>query len=231
MIKGWVRTTLLDYPGQIATAVFLGGCCFRCPMCHNADLVLRPHGLPDISTAAVLEYLARRKGKITGLVISGGEPCLEPGLVGFLRQARALEIDVKLDTCGYLPDVLDRLARENLVNMLAMDIKAPPAKYACLAGLAQVDIERINASIAILRGSGLPYEFRTTVVSDWITLDDIAVIADWLAGAERYVLQQFRAQDCLDPAFNQRSPYPASVLLEMQAIASRKIESVALRGV
>jgi len=231
MIKGWLRATLLDYPGQIACAVFLGGCCFRCPMCHNADLVLRPHTLPDIPVEAVLEHLEQRKGKITGLVVSGGEPCLEPGLTHFLRQARKLGVQIKLDTCGYLPDVLDSLLRENLLDMLAMDIKAPPAQYTRLTGLAQVDLDSINASIALIRNSGVPYEFRTTVVSGWLTLEDIAAIADWLTGVECYVLQQFRPQGCLDPAFNQKSPYPASVLLEMQAVASRKIGHVALRGV
>lgn len=231
MIKGWVRTTLLDYPGQIASSVFLSGCCFRCPMCHNADLVLRPHSLPDIPIETVLEYLGQRKGKITGLVVSGGEPCLSPCLPDFLRQVRALGIQIKLDTCGYLPDVLSELLGENLVDMVAMDIKAPPAKYARLTGLAQADLDRINTSIVLIRNSGLPYEFRTTVVSDWITLDDIAAITDWLAGTECYVLQQFRAQDCLDPALNKKSPYPVSVLLEMQKIARQKVERVELRGV
>ncbi len=222
MIKGWVRTTLLDYPGHIASSVFLGGCCFHCPMCHNADLVLRPHSLPDIPTKTVLNYLEQRTGKITGLVFSGGEPFLSPGLPDFLRQARMLGVHIKLDTCGYLPDVLERLLRQNLLDMVAMDIKATPVQYARLAGLAQVDLDRINASIALIRNSGLPYEFRTTVVSDWITPDSIAAIADWLADAEHYVLQQFRAQDCLDPAINQKSPYPVSVLLEMQALAKRR---------
>ncbi len=231
MIKGWVRTTLLDYPGKIASSVFLGGCCFRCPMCHNADLVLRPYTLPDIPVEDVLEHLEQCKGKITGLVVSGGEPCLSPGLPDFLRQARALGVQLKLDTCGYLPDVLENLLSEDPVDMVAMDIKAPPAKYSQLAGLAQVDISRINASIALIRNSGLAYEFRTTVVSDWITPPDIAAIADWLAGAECYVLQQFRAQNCLDPGLNQQSPYPVSMLLKMQSIAGRKIKDVQLRGI
>lgn len=231
MIKGWVHTTLLDYPGQIASAVFVGGCCFRCPMCHNAELVLHPLTLPDIPTDAILDYLERRKGKITGLVVSGGEPCLSAELPEFLRQVRGLGIHIKLDTSAYLPDVLRELLREGLVDMVAMDIKASPAKYGQLAGLADIDLERINTSISILRSSNVPHEFRTTVVSDWITQDDIAAIANWLAGAQRYALQQFRAQGCLDPALNQKSPYPVQTLLEMQAIASQKIEHVFLRGV
>lgn len=231
MIKGWVRTTLLDFPGEIASTVFLGGCCFRCPMCHNAELVLRPNTFADIPTQEVLDYLQRRKGKITGLVVSGGEPCLSTDLPEFLRQVRTIGIPIKLDTCGYLPEVLTGLLRENLIDWIAMDIKASPEKYAHLAGMVTLDLNRINASIAILRGSGLPYEFRTTVVSDWITLEDIAAIANWLEGSRLYVLQQFRAQDCLDPALNQKSPYPRQVLLQMQTIASQKIEQVLLRGI
>lgn len=231
MIKGWVHTTLLDYPGQIASTVFVGGCCFRCPMCHNADLVLHPNTLSDISPQVVLDYLQQRKGKITGLVVSGGEPCLWPELPEFLHRIRQLGFHIKLDTCGYLPDILSDLLRKNLLDMIAMDIKAPPAKYWQLAGLENLDLGRINDSIAIIRGSDIPYEFRTTVVNDWITKEDIAEIADWLAGSQRYVLQQFRAQDCLNPALNQIFPYPVHVLIEMQAIASRKIDQVFLRGV
>ncbi len=230
MIKGWVRTTLIDYSGQVASTVFVGGCCLRCPMCHNADLVLRPHSLPDIPSDTVLEYLEQRTGKITGLVVSGGEPCLSPGLFNFLQQVRTLGVNIKLDTSGYLPDVLEKILRQKLVDAIAMDVKAPPAKYARLAGLAQIDLERINASIELIRNSGLSYEFRTTVVNDWITLEDIAEIADWLQGAQRYVLQQFRPQGCLDASFNQKSPYPMQILIEMQAIASHKIEEVLLRG-
>lgn len=231
MIKGWIRTTLLDFPGQIASAVFVGGCCFRCPMCHNANLVLHPNAMPDISTETVLNYLEQRKGKVTGLVVSGGEPCLAAGLSSFLRQVRALGIHIKLDTCGYLPDVLEELLQEGLVDMAAMDIKAPPAKYPRLAGMKSIDLDRINASITAIRSSGVPYEFRTTVVSGEINLDDISTISTWLEGSQRYVLQQFRAQACLDPTFNQKSPYPKQMLLQMQAIASQKIEQVTIRGV
>jgi len=231
VIKGWVHTTLLDYPGEIASAVFMGGCCFRCPMCHNANLVLRPHALPDIPEKEILEHLKRNREKITGLVVSGGEPCLADGLLAFLQDIRLLGIKIKIDTCGYLPGVLKELLQENLIDMVAMDIKAPPAKYKLLSGYTGVEMENINASISLIRNSGLPYEFRTTVVSDWITVEDIATIADWLAGAQCYVLQQFRAQGCLLPSLNHKSPYPIQVLQEMQAIANKKIERVLLRGI
>lgn len=231
MIRGWVRTTLIDYPGQIASAVFFGGCPFRCPMCHNPDLVLRPNSLPQIPPEAVLDYLVQRKGKITGLVVSGGEPCLTPQLPHFLRQVQDLGVQIKLDTCGYFPEVLARLLEEKLVNMVAMDIKAPPAKYAQLTGIKQVELDRIQASINLIRNSGVQYEFRTTVVSDWITAEDIDTIATWLEGAQVYVLQQFRPQNCLDSALNQKSPYPCAVLQAMRDIAAEKISEVLLRGI
>ncbi len=230
MIKGWIRTTLLDYPGEIATAIFVGGCCFRCPMCHNPDLVLNPDVLPDISWETVLEYLNFRKGIISGLVISGGEPCLWPDLFPFLRQVRPLGIRIKLDTCGYLPDTLAELLNNKLTDRIAMDIKAPPAKYSQLTGIPNIDLRKINKSIEILRKSGIPYEFRTTVVSGLITKEDIASISDWIHGAESFVLQQFRPQNCLDQELNQRCPYPKEVLVEMQLIARQKIKSVSLRG-
>jgi pyruvate formate lyase activating enzyme len=231
MIKGWLRTTLIDYPGEIATTVFLGGCHFRCPMCHNAELVLRPNQLPNIPEGDILEYLERRTGKITGLVISGGEPCLSAGLLPFIRQVRERNVKVKLDTSGYLPDVLEQLLAEGLLDDVAMDIKAPPHKYAQLAGLTEIDLDRINNSINLILKSGVSHEFRTTVVSEWITPEDIIEISHWIQDAQIYVLQQFRPRGCLVPQFNTISPYPAQVLYEMQALAHEQIGEVLLRGV
>lgn len=231
MIKGWIRTTLLDYPGHIASVIFFGGCCFRCPMCHNPDLVLNPESLPDISTQSVLDYLYQHNGKITGLVISGGEPCLSNQLPDFLSQVRKLGVKIKLDTCGYFPDMLQSLLDNHLLDMVAMDVKAPPEKYNLLTGTSNIDFDRILASIDILRRNIIPCEFRTTVVSDWITLEDITLIARWLEGADLYVLQQFRPQNCLDPALNHKTPYSYHTLHVMQSLASQYIRTVLLRGV
>jgi pyruvate formate lyase activating enzyme len=231
MIKGWVRTTLIDYPGEIATTVFFGGCNFRCPICHNADLVLHPNRLSDIPTDTILEHLEQRTGKITGLVISGGEPCLHPDLTTFIRQVQARNVKVKLDTNGYQPAVLEQLLTEGFVDAVAMDIKAPPHKYARLAGVADIDTERLNASINLIVSSGIPHEFRTTVVSNWITLEDIVEITHWIQGAQRYVLQQFRPRGCLDPQLNTEAPYPGQVLRHMQMLANQQIEEVLLRGI
>ncbi|HEC35543.1 MAG TPA: anaerobic ribonucleoside-triphosphate reductase activating protein, partial [Anaerolineae bacterium] len=163
-LKGWARTSLIDFQDHIATVLFTGGCNFRCPICHNCDLVLRPGELPDLSEAEVWAFLARRRGLVDGVVITGGEPTLQPDLIPFLRRLREQGLDIKLDTNGYRPDVLERLLSAGLVDYVAMDVKAPPEKYPLLAGRADVDVALVQRSIGLLRDSGVLYEFRTTVV-------------------------------------------------------------------
>ena len=229
-LKGWVRTSLIDFPEHIATVVFTGGCNFRCPMCHNADLVMRTGEAPDLPQEQVWEFLSRRAGLVDGVVVTGGEPTLQPDLAPFLRRVRSMGLDVKLDTNGYRPDVLAELLGEGLVDYVAMDVKAAPEKYPVLAGRADLDVTRVARSIDLLRDSGLPYEFRTTVVPGWLVEGDIDKIAQWIAGAERYVLQQFRSFHTLDPALEKLSPYPVDRLREMAARAGRWVGRVAVRG-
>jgi pyruvate formate lyase activating enzyme len=127
-LKGWVRTSLIDYPDHIASVLFTGGCNFRCPMCHNADLVLRPTEVPTLPEKEVWDFLSRREGLVDGVVITGGEPTLQPDLAPFIRRLKDTDLDVKLDTNGYLPDVLKTLLSEGLLDYVALDIKAPPEK-------------------------------------------------------------------------------------------------------
>ncbi len=230
-LKGWVRTSLIDFPGHIATVLFTGGCDFRCPMCHNADLVLRPQDVPDLPEEEVWAFLSRRAGLLDGVVITGGEPTLQPDLIPFVRQIRALSLNVKLDTNGYRPDVLAALLGDGLVDYVAMDVKAPPDKYPCLTGLPDLDVARVGRSVALLRGSDISYEFRTTVVPGWLAETDIEEIARWVSGAQRYVLQQFRPFHTLDPVLEQVAPYPADKLYEMVRRAARWVAQVAVRGV
>ncbi|MEA3339006.1 MAG: anaerobic ribonucleoside-triphosphate reductase activating protein [Chloroflexota bacterium] len=229
-IKGWIKTSLIDYPEHIATVLFTGGCDFRCPMCHNADLVLRPGELPTLPLEEVWEFLSRRAGLVDGVVITGGEPTLQPDLPSFLRQARALELDIKLDTNGHNPDILESLLDEELVDYVAMDVKAPPAKYPRLAGRPDLDLQRVERSVALLRGSGVPCEFRTTIVPGLLTEEDVEEIARWIAGAERYVLQQFRPLGALDPSLEKATPYPVERLQAMAERAGRWVNQVTVRG-
>ena len=231
MVKGWVRTTLIDFPGEIATILFFGGCNMRCPMCHNPALVLQPGTLPDISIESILSYLKGRKGKITGVVLSGGEPCLSPGLLALMEQLHQMGLKIKLDTNGYRPGILEEVLQTGWVQYVAMDIKAPLDKYPLLCGMPSIDTNRIQASIDLIRQYGGLYEFRTTVVPNLLAVEDIADIAIWLSGAKKYILQQFRPQGCLDPDYNHLIPYPTETLLEMQTIAKEHINEVLVRGI
>ncbi len=230
-IKGWHRTSLIDYPDHIATVIFTGGCSFRCPMCHNADLVLKPQALPSYPKKDLWAFLTKREGMITGLVVTGGEPTLQPDLPAFLRQARAYAVDIKLDTNGYRPEMLGELLAEGLIDYIAMDIKAPPAKYAQLTGLPDVDIARIEHSLRLIRESGITYEFRTTVVPGLLDADNIETIARWIEGAQHYVLQQFRGQHTLDPDCANQAPYAVNDMRAMAEGARRWVSKTTLRGV
>lgn len=229
-LKGWVRTSLIDYPDHIATVLFTGGCNFRCPMCHNADLVARPGELPTLPEEKMWDFLERRAGLVDGVVITGGEPTLQTDLLPFLRRVRERGLDVKLDTNGYRPDVLAALLDAGLVDYVALDVKAPPEKYPLLAGLDDLDVTRLERSIELLRDSGLAYEFRTTVVPGLLVEEDVEEIARWIAGAERYVLQQFRPLGTLDPDLEMVHPYPSERLQEMARRAERWVKQVIVRG-
>ncbi len=229
-VKGWVRTSLIEYPDHIASVLFVGGCNFRCPPCHNADLVQRPAEMPDLDVEEVWAFLARRVGLVDGVVVTGGEPTLRGDLIPFLRRARARGLDVKLDTNGYRPDVLAALLDEGLVDYVAMDVKAPPEKYALLAGRADLDVTRLERSVGLLRNSGIRHEFRTTVVPGLLDEADVEGIAAWIAGAERYVLQQFRPLRTLDPGLKAATPHPVERLRAMAERASRWVRQTVVRG-
>ncbi len=232
-IKGWHRTSLIDYPDHIATVIFTGGCNFRCPMCHNADLVLKPQTLPAYPQEDLWKFLIKREGLVTGLVVTGGEPTLQPDLPAFLRQVRAHKVQVKLDTNGYRPDTLSDLLTAGLIDYIAMDIKAPPTKYAQLTGIPEVDTTRIEQSIRLIRASDVAYEFRTTVVPGLLDAvgDDIEAIAHWVADAAHYVIQQFQSHHTLDPNHTNLAPYPVSDLYTMAERARRWVPHTTLRGI
>jgi pyruvate formate lyase activating enzyme len=185
--------------------------------------------VPDLALEEVWAFLHRRAGLVDGMVITGGEPTLQDDLVLFLRRVRQHGIDIKLDTNGYRPDVLTALLEDGLVDYVAMDVKAPAEKYHVLAGRDDLDIARLENSIALLRDSGLPYEFRTTIVPGLLDEDDVEEIARWIAGADRYVLQQFRPRNTLDPTFEKISPYPVERLRAMARRAGRWVTHTTVR--
>ena len=213
-IKGFLETSFLDWPGRLAAVIFLGGCNFRCPFCHNAELVLSPHLVPAIALDSILRRLRELRGWVDGVVVSGGEPTLSPRLPELLGRVRAEGFDVKLDTNGSCPDVLARLTARGLVQAFDMDIKAPlePALYAALAGVP-VRLELIRASIDLIRFSGLPHRFRTTYVPGLLDHPAIARLRAAIPVGSSHLLQGFNPQRVLDPSLRSVAAPTAEELL------------------
>ena len=182
-IVGIQKLTLLDYPGKVACTVFLNGCNFRCPYCHNAELLGEIE--PVMTTEELLAFLRKRQGILDGVCITGGEPTLHPELPELMRSIRDLGYAVKLDTNGYRPEVLGALLREGLLDYVAMDLKNGPEAYAQTVGLPAVNLDRVGESIGLLLDSGVEFELRTTVVKPLHSGESLTSMADWLLEATR----------------------------------------------
>lgn len=224
LIGGLQKTTLIDYPGKIAATVFLIGCNFRCPFCQNPELVL-PEKIkkqPKITEKEFFRFLKKRKGLLEGTCITGGEPTVQPDLPGFLGRIKKLGFLVKLDTNGSHPKMLEKLIRQKLVDYVAMDIKAPLRKqqYEKATG-TKVDLARIKRSIAMIKNSGVDYEFRSTIVPGIHAKEDILQMARDIAPARAYFLQNFRPEKNLDKRFLKVKPFPREFLLGIK----KEIES------
>ena len=197
-IYGLQKLTLLDYPGRLACTVFLGGCNFRCPWCHNGPLVLTDGTSVLMSVGELLGFLESRKGRLQGVCISGGEPTLYPTLPRLIREIRSLGFEVKLDTNGTNPEMLRSLIDEGLVSYVAMDIKNSIEKYPATVGLASCEgnslsvIEGVKKSAELLMEGRVDFEFRTTLMQELHTAEDMDAIGRWLAGGEKYFLQTYR---------------------------------------
>lgn len=227
-IYGLQKTTLVDYPGHVATTLFTGGCNFRCPYCHNGDLVI---GLEDIEPYAledIFSHLQKRKGVLDGVVISGGEPTLQTDLPDFIRQIKELGYLVKLDTNGTNPAMLRSLVEEGLVDYVAMDIKHSRAKYASISHVADDSLESIAASVDYLKEGHVDYEFRTTLCKELHKETDMTAIGLWLMGAKAYYLQPYKeSEQVIQPGFH---PHDAATLESFVHILSAFIPKVEIRG-
>ena len=189
-ICGLQKTTLLDFPGHVAATIFLGGCNFRCPFCHNSGL-LGNDAEEAMTEASLFTFLKRRTSVLEGVCITGGEPTLSDDLEDFIRRIRQMGYLIKLDTNGYKPAVLKDLAGKGLLDYIAMDIKAGRENYPRVAGIPGIQMEKIEESAAFLINGSIPYEFRTTVCAPLHTPEEMAGIGRWLKGAKRYFLQPF----------------------------------------
>ena len=177
-IVGIQKLTLLDYPGRVACTVFLNGCNFRCPYCHNAELL--GDGDEVMTVAGLLAFLRKRQGILEGVCITGGEPTLHPELPALLGEVQALGYAVKLDTNGYRPAILEAVLNQGLVDYVAMDLKNGPESYAETVGLAQVELAKIRQSIRLLMDSPVDFELRTTVANPLHSGETITSMANWL---------------------------------------------------
>lgn len=220
--------TLIDYPGKTAAIAYTVGCNFRCPYCHNPELVdERPEEI--ISEASALSFLETRRGLLDALVITGGEPTLHgEKLLTFMAKVKRLGFLIKLDTNGTDPEFLKKVIGGCLVDYIAMDVKGPLEKYHCIAA-RPVDVVNVRRSIALVKRGFVPYEFRTTVVKALLTPEDLEVIAKQLEGAEKYYLQKFVPTKSLNPQFKKKACYTDEDFLAFQKTALRYVRHCGIR--
>ncbi len=192
LIHGMQKLTLLDYPEHLAAVLFTGSCNFRCPFCQNGSLVLAPGREPVIPEEEIFSFLKKRRGILTGVCITGGEPTLYPDLPDLIRKIKALGYQVKLDTNGTNPAMIKALFEEGLLDYVAMDIKSSRQNYRKVSGCPVLSLDSLQETIDFLTSSSVEYEFRTTVVKGLHEKEDFADIAQWLAGAKRYFLQAYQ---------------------------------------
>ncbi len=233
-IKGYEGTTLIDFPGRISTLIFIGGCNFRCPFCHNPELVL-PNLLretPNLSLEEIKDIIRKRSKIIRGVSFTGGEPLIWNGLPELLRWIKdELGLPTKIDTNGYLPDRLRKVIDEGLVDYVAMDIKAAPEDYPEATGVPNLDFGKILESVDIIKSSGIEYEFRTTAVPTFVTEESIRKIGEVSRGARLHAIQQFRNLKTLSGDYADIKPYPRAVLDRLVDILGQFVQKVELRGV
>jgi pyruvate formate lyase activating enzyme len=228
-IHGFIKSTLLDYPRHLAATIFLGGCNLRCPFCHNASLVLQPGSQPVFPEEEVLSYLNKRINILEGVCITGGEPTLYPDLPDFIQKIKALGFKVKLDTNGTAPEMLKNLADKKLLDYVAMDIKNSTEHYGTTVGMTDFDPAPVKESAVFLLSGTLDYEFRTTIVRELHTKEDMHSIGKWLTGAKAYYLQSYKdSGDILSPGL---SAPDKEALLEYERILSTYLNNVCLRGI
>lgn len=229
-IKGFQGTSLLDFPGRVASLIFYGGCNLCCPYCHNASLVETPDQYPDLSTRDVLGQLKTRQGFIDGVVISGGEPTLDADLPEFLEQIKQMGLQVKLDTNGLRPQVLAQLLARELVDFVGLDIKTALPRYGELHTVA-IDGALVQQSIDLLIQATIEVEFRTTCAPGLVEEADIRSIGETLVGQPSWILQQFVPLHAMAEEMRRCRPHSEAGLDRFAEIAGEYVDHVVIRGV
>ncbi len=229
-IQGFNKTSLLDYPGHLAAVIFTPGCNFRCPFCHNTDLVMSGTTDGEYDEEYILSVLKKRANILEGVCITGGEPTLQPDLTNFISRIRSLGLKVKLDTNGYRPDILSVIVNNKLVDYIAMDIKNSPGKYAMTCDIANFNMDNILKSIEILKNGNVEFEFRTTVVKELHDEESLISAAELIKDCHgRYFLQGYTdSGHILKKGY---SAYTADELFALKEAVAAIIPGVLLRGV
>lgn len=213
-IAGFLKTTFIDFPDKVASMIFTQGCNLSCGYCHNFELIPFTNE-SSISEDEVLEHLEKRRNIIEGLVISGGEPTVQFDLPQFMKKVKELGLLIKLDTNGARPEIIQRLIEENLVDYIAMDVKATKDKYSSVTCKTNQEFEKMRESIDIIMNSSVDYEFRTTIIREYHSIDDIREMCEMINGAKNYYLQQYREEDSKQSR-NFMSPYSKDELEDIK---------------
>lgn len=227
-ICGFEKFSLVDYDNYVTCTIFTKGCNFTCPFCHNSSLVLPEYYAEKIPEDEVFDYLTARKKLVDAVCISGGEPTLQPDLIPFIEKVKGLGFLVKLDSNGTHPEIIKELIDKKLIDYVAMDIKNSLEKYALTTGEKSVDLSKIQQSIKLLMTSGIKYEFRTTLINEYHTAQDIKNIAKLIDGAEIYALQKFVDNgECISHGLTE---VPKEVVDEYIDILKPHIKNIKVRG-
>lgn len=238
IIGGLEKLTLLDYPDHLAAIIFTSGCNFRCHFCYNPLLVLPQNGadvkdkkgLGLISGKDLFIFLKSRFGRLEGVVITGGEPTIHADLPEFIKKIKKIGYLVKLDTNGTNPEMLSKLIKDKLLDYIAMDLKAPLAKYEQVVGV-KINFNNLQKSVKIIMASGLPYEFRTTVVPGLLQKDDFYEMGKIIKGASKWYLQNFKSDtDLVDAELERKAAYSAKDIKEFASIGSEFVDHCEVRG-
>ena len=219
--------TLLDFPGKVACTVFLGGCDFRCPFCHNSD-ILSMDSEALLDDVELMDFLGKRKNLLEGVAITGGEPLLRKDIEDLLVKIKELGYLVKLDTNGNNPELLKRIVERKLVDYVAMDIKNSPERYAVTIGFEDFDLSKVEESKNFLLTGQVEYEFRTTVVKEFHDADSFKEIGPWIEGAEKYFLQTFVDREKV--MFGGLSAYDKEEMEAFADIVSLYVKAIDIRG-
>ena len=228
-IQGLQKLTLLDFPGKMACTVFTGGCNLRCPFCHNSPLVINPPKESFYPDEEIFAFLAKRKGILDGIAITGGEPLMQPDIEDFIKEVKNRGFAVKIDTNGTYPEKLRRIVENGLADYVAMDVKSSLGSYSQCVGIGNYDTSKIEESVAFLKQGAVDYEFRTTVAEGLHTEEDIEEMGKWLKGAKRHFLQAFK--DSGELIGFGLSEMPKERMYAMRDIMRKYIPECEIRGI